>query len=71
VALDVCGVDHLSHRHARGVDLLRKLVQEGVTDCSELAEELKVSKGTISKWAHKGIEEGWLFKEGRCYGLKT
>jgi len=65
------GIIKVHHRLATGIDLLRKLVEEGITECSELSEELGVSKGTVSKWAHKGILDGWLVKQGRCYTLKA
>lgn len=45
--------------------LFRQLIEEGVTSCSELAEEMRVSKGTISKLAKKGVREGWLRSLGK------
>ena len=65
------GLITVTHQAAHGTNILRRLIEEGITECSELAEELKVSKGTVSKWAHKGINEGWLVKEGRCYALRA
>jgi AAA domain len=59
----------VTHKQAQSLDVFRKLIEDGVTECSQLAEELKVSKGTISKWAAKAIGEGWLRKKGRDYEL--
>ena len=38
-----------------------------MTECGHLAQELKVSPGTVSKWAKKAIDAGWLRKKGRGY----
>ena len=54
---------------ARSMDVFRRLIEEGVTQCGELAEELQVSQGTISKLAKKAMKEGWLKKQGRGYQI--
>ena len=36
-----------------------------MTDCADLAEEMKVSKSTISKWAKKMMDAGRLKKTNR------
>src|SRR5262249_46459893 len=54
---------------AQSMDVFRRYIEDGVTDCSQLAEEMSVSKGTISKWATRAIREGWLKKNGREYRL--
>ena len=59
----------VTHKQAQTLDVFRKCIEEGVTECSQLAEELRVSKGTISKWATKAIRDGWLRKNGREYAL--
>jgi hypothetical protein len=59
----------VSHKVAQSLDVFRRLIEEGVTDCTQLAEEMKVSKGQISKWAKKAMVEGWLKKDGREYAL--
>jgi AAA domain len=65
----ITGEITVTHKQAQSLDVFRKLIEEGVTECGQLAEELKVSSGTISKWAHKAIQAGWLRKEGRGYAL--
>jgi putative DNA primase/helicase len=59
----------VSYKQTQTLELFRQCIEDGVTDCTELAEELKVSRGTISKWAKKGINAGWLKKNGRSYEL--
>ena len=54
-------------KRAQTMDLFRRWIEDGVTECGQLAEEMQVSKGTISKWAKKAMNEGWLRKKGREY----
>jgi hypothetical protein len=63
------GIVSVAHKQAQSLDIFRKLIEDGVTDCTQIAEELKVSKATVSKWAKKGIDAGWLIKKGREYAL--
>jgi hypothetical protein len=54
---------------AQSMDVLLRYIADGVTDCSQLAEEMRVSRGTISKMAKRAMCEGWLRKKGREYEL--
>jgi len=54
---------------AQTMDVFRQLIADGVTECNHLAGEMRVTPGTISKWAKKGMNEGWLGKKGREYVL--
>ena len=54
---------------AQTLDVLRQLIEAGVTECNQLAQEMRVTPGTISKWAKKGMKEGWLRKKGREYEI--
>jgi hypothetical protein len=65
----VTGEISVAHKLAQSMDVFRHCIEEGVTDCTQLSEELKTSKGQISKWAKKAIGEGWLKKNGREYAL--
>jgi hypothetical protein len=65
----VTGEISVGCKMAQSMDVFRRLIEDGVTECSELAEEMKVSKGTISKWATRANREGWLNKKGREYKL--
>ncbi len=65
----ITGQINVSHKLAQSMDVFRKWIEDGVTECTQLAEELKVSKGTVSKMAQKAIREGWLKKDEREYAL--
>ena len=47
----------------------RQWIEDGVISASDIAEEMGISKGQVSKLAKRGIAEGWLKKEGRDYAL--
>jgi Mn-dependent DtxR family transcriptional regulator len=42
-----------------------QLITDGVTECADIADEMKVSKGTVSKWAKKMMDAGRLKKTNR------
>ena len=56
---------------AQSSDRFRALVTDGVSKNCELAEELGVTAGTVSKLAKRGAEAGWLKVKGREYFLKS
>jgi hypothetical protein len=49
--------------------IFRQLIEAGLTSASDIADEMKISKGQVSKLAKRGIEAGWLKKDGRDYAL--
>jgi hypothetical protein len=49
--------------------IFRQWVEDGVTSATDIADEMGISKGQVSKLAKQGITEGWLKKEGRDYAL--
>jgi predicted transcriptional regulator len=51
------------------LDVLRQLIEDGVTECNQLAQEMRVTPGTISKLAKKAMKDNWLRKKGREYEL--
>jgi putative DNA primase/helicase len=63
----VTGEVSVGCKPAQTMDVFRRWIEDGVTECGQLAEEMQVSKGTISKWAKKAMNEGWLRKKGREY----
>ena len=69
IVTETSGEMSISHKRAESLQVFRKLIEDGVTEATQLAEEMKVSKGTISKMAAKAIREGWLRKNGREYAL--
>jgi predicted ATP-dependent serine protease len=47
----------------------RQCIEVGLTGATDIAEELGISKGQVSKLARQGIKAGWLRKVGREYAL--
>lgn len=59
----------VSHKPAQSLDVFRQLIEDGVTDCTDIATEMKVSKATVSRMAKRASDAGWLTKTGRDYAL--
>lgn len=49
--------------------IFRELIEDGLTTCKDLAEEMGITKGQVSKLATKAFAAGWLKKDGRDYAL--
>jgi DNA-directed RNA polymerase specialized sigma subunit len=49
------------------MEALVELVKAGLTNATDIAKEMGLSKGQISKLAKKAIAEGRLVKLGRGY----
>lgn len=49
--------------------IFRQWVENGLTGAEDIAHEMGLSKGTVSKMARRAMDEGWLRKEGREYAL--
>ena len=61
----------ISHEQTQSLEVFMQLITDGVTDCADIADEMKVSKGTVSKWAKKMMDAGRLKKTNRKrYELK-
>ncbi|MBA2271860.1 MAG: AAA family ATPase [Chthoniobacterales bacterium] len=50
----------VSHKLAQSLDVFRRIIEDGVTDCTDIAAEMKVSKATVSRMAKKAMDAGWL-----------
>lgn len=61
------GVVNISHRVCDPYEALIDWVKNGLTSATDIAREMGVAPGTISKLATKAIAEGRLKKEGRDY----
>jgi hypothetical protein len=61
----------VTFKEASRGDLILQWVANGLTSCDDIAKELGVTKGTVSKLAQKLIAEGKLTKSGRNYKLPT
>ncbi len=53
------------HEQTQTQEVFMQLITDGVTDCADIADEMKVSKGTVSKWAKKMMDAGRLKKTNR------
>ena len=49
--------------------IFRQWIEDGVTSATDIADEMGISKGQVSKLAKRAIAEGWLQKQGRDYAL--
>jgi AAA domain/CHC2 zinc finger len=59
----------ISHRLAQTMDVFLGLIEDGVTECSEIAEEMKTSKATVSRIAKQAMKSKKIIKVGREYFL--
>jgi hypothetical protein len=50
-------------------EVFKQWIRDGLTTCSDIAEEMGVSRGTVSKLAKRGQDAGWLKITGRTYAL--
>ena len=57
----------VTYRHADNLMLLRQWIEDGLDTCSDIAAEMQLSKGQVSKLAKKAERAGWLKKVGRRY----
>jgi putative DNA primase/helicase len=63
----VTGEVTVACKPAQTQDVFRQLIEDGVTECGQIADEMRVSPATISRMAKKAMDEGWLIKKGREY----
>src|SRR5438270_9428705 len=57
----------VTYRHADNLDVFRQWIEDGLETCSDIAQEMGLSKGQVSKLAKKAENAGWLRKRGRRY----
>ncbi|HEV2454214.1 MAG TPA: AAA family ATPase [Verrucomicrobiae bacterium] len=50
-------------------EILRECVEDGLTSATDIAAEMEISKGMVSRLAARAIKDGWLKKDGRDYAL--
>lgn len=62
---------HVTWKKISMPDLFRKSIEEGLRTASEIAQEIGVSRGQVSRQATKAIKDGWLKKKGREYVLAS
>jgi hypothetical protein len=47
----------VDHRRMDHLDMFVQLVRDGLSSCTDIAEEMGVTKGTVSKWAKRASEQ--------------
>jgi hypothetical protein len=68
-ALQPDGGTKISFKPLNGIEVFRQWVETGLTNCTDIAHEMGISKGQVAKLAKKGIGAGWLKKDGRDYAM--
>jgi putative DNA primase/helicase len=66
---EVTGLVSIGHKQAQTMDVFLGLIEDGVTECGQIAQEMKVSSATISRLAKRAIDAGKIVKDGREYIL--
>ena len=59
----------VTHEPMPTTEVFKECIRSGVHRCVDIAEEMRVSKGTVSKMAKNEMAGGWLKKEGNEYHL--
>jgi AAA domain len=56
------------HEPCDPIDIFRYLVESGMNQCSDIAEEMKITKGRVSQLARQAENAGWLeIKKGKYF----
>lgn len=53
----------------QSTELFKQWVRDGLTSCSDIAEQMGMTKGAVSKIATRGVRDGWLQIKYRDYVL--
>jgi hypothetical protein len=59
----------ISHKLAQTMDVFLGLIEDGVRECNQIAQEMKTSPATISRLAKRAIDAGKIIKKSREYFL--
>jgi KaiC/GvpD/RAD55 family RecA-like ATPase len=59
----------VTFRQLQTVEVFKQWVRDGLESCSDIAEEMGLSKGAVSKMAKRGERDGWLKIDGRNYRI--
>ena len=63
------GLTRIGHKEADRLALFRQWVEAGLNTANDIAKEMNVTAGTVSKLAKKAQLAGWLASDGRKYSL--
>jgi putative DNA primase/helicase len=59
----------ISHQLAQTMDVFLGLIEDGVRECNQIAQEMKTSPATISRLAKRAMDAGKIIKKSREYFL--
>jgi hypothetical protein len=65
------GKVQVSWKKLSTTQIFRQCLEMGLTSGTDIAAQMHISKGQVSKLAANSIKEGWLRKDGRHYALKS
>jgi hypothetical protein len=51
------------------VEIFKQWLRDGLDNCTDIAADMGISKGMVSKLAQRGVREGWLVTSSRKYKL--
>ena len=66
---EATGVVSIGCKLAQTMDVFLGLIEDGVTECGQIAQEMKSSPASISRLAKKAIDAGKIIKVNREYML--
>ena len=66
---EATGVVSIGCKLAQTMDVFLGLIEDGVTECAQIAQEMKASPATVSRLAKKAIDAGKIIKVNREYML--
>jgi hypothetical protein len=61
------GNTSITHKNTDAMEALVEWVRDGLTNATDIASEMGLSKGQVSKLAKRAIADGRLLKHGRGY----
>ncbi len=63
------GIVSIGCKLAQTMDVFLGLIEDGVTECGQIAQEMKTSPATVSRLAKRAIDAGKIIKKSREYFL--
>jgi Cu/Ag efflux protein CusF len=66
---EATGLVSVGHKQAQTMDVFLGLIEDGVRECNQIAQEMKTSPATISRLAKRAIDAGKIIKKSREYFL--
>jgi putative DNA primase/helicase len=59
----------VTYKAIPSIEIFKQWLRDGLTTCSDISEEMGLTKGAVSKLAKRGERDNWLKIEGRNYRL--